>query len=151
MPKMATANTYEESLDAFRMALFGESDTGRKHFEQYWKRLKERTVEPPLLDAVPLNPGGNSQIKAILDADKPEHVRWPDRVAEMRMPVLVANGEDDLVLSTKRTLDLYYRLPNAQLILYPNSGHGFLWQYARLFGEHINMFLDSEDFDANIS
>lgn len=144
---MATANTYEESMSAFRLALFGESDIGRSHFEQYWKRLEERTVEPPLLDAVELDPGGQSQIKAILDADKPENVRWPDRVAEFKMPVLVANGEDDLVLSTNRTLDLWKRLPNAQLVLYPKSGHGFLWQYAELFGHQVNVFLDTDAFD----
>lgn len=146
---MATANTYEESIEAFCHALFGESDSGRKHFEQYWNRLQQRTIEPPDLNALALQPGGKNQITAILDADKPENVRWPDRLAEMKMPVLVANGEDDLVLSTNRTLELWRRLPNAQLVLYPKSGHGFLWQYAELFGNQINLFLDSDALDGN--
>ena len=148
---MATAKTYEDSKDAFRLALFGDSTVGRKQFEANWHRLKERIAEPPLLEALELDPGGNNQISAVLNADKPENVRWPDRLAGLTMPVLVANGEDDLVLSTSRTLDLFYRLPNAQLVLYPKSGHGFLWQYAELFGKQVNMFLDSTDFDKSLS
>lgn len=148
---MATAKTMNESKDAFRLALFGDSAIGRRQFEAYWHRLEERTIEPPLLEALELDPAGNNQISAVLNADKPENVRWPDRLAELTMPVLVANGEDDLVLSTNRTLDLFYRLPNAQLVLYPKSGHGFLWQYAELFGTQVNMFLDSTDFDQNLS
>jgi pimeloyl-ACP methyl ester carboxylesterase len=33
-------------------------------------------------------------------------------------------------------------LPNAQLHLYPDSGHGFLFQYAVQFGTEVNTFLD---------
>lgn len=32
---------------------------------------------------------------------------------------------------------------NAQLHLYPDSGHGFLFQYARSFSQLINDFLDT--------
>ena len=35
------------------------------------------------------------------------------------------------------------QLPNAQLILYPNSGHGFLFQYAALFAKHALLFLEA--------
>lgn len=147
MMGMATAKTYGESRDAFRLALCGESEAGRRQFDEYWQRLQERTAEPPMLEPLELEPGANNQIKAIMDADKPESMRWPDRLAELKMPVLVANGKDDLTLSTTRTLHLFNRLPNAQLVIYPNSGHGFLWQYAEMFGEQVNTFLDTDDFD----
>jgi len=35
------------------------------------------------------------------------------------------------------------QLPNAQLIIYPNSGHGFLFQYAELFAKHAVLFLQA--------
>lgn len=63
------------------------------------------------------------------------------------MPVLVCNGDNDLVLGNARTLELFHRLSNAQLIMYPKSGHGFLWQYAELFAEHVSIFLDTAAFD----
>lgn len=57
---MATAKTYDESKDAFRLALFGESTIGRRHFEEYWHRLEQRKAEPALLEALELDPGGNN-------------------------------------------------------------------------------------------
>lgn len=36
---------------------------------------------------------------------------------------------------------LQQKVPNGQLILYPNSGHGFLYQYATLFTKHVELFL----------
>jgi hypothetical protein len=35
------------------------------------------------------------------------------------------------------------QLLNAQLIVYPNSGHGFLFQYAALFAKHVLLFLEA--------
>ena len=150
MMAMATAVTYEESHEAFKHALFGESPEGSSLFESYWKRLQDRTVEPPNLEPVPLDKGGNSQIAAVVNADKPENVKFPDRLAALRMPVLVANGSNDLTLGLVRTLDLHQRLQNSQLVIYPNSGHGFLWQYAELFAEQVNLFLDSSAFDEEL-
>jgi pimeloyl-ACP methyl ester carboxylesterase len=34
------------------------------------------------------------------------------------------------------------KVPNGHLIIYPNSGHGFLYQYAQEFAAHVNAFLD---------
>ena len=38
---------------------------------------------------------------------------------------------------------MYQRMPQAQLHLYPDSGHGFLYQYAEDFAALINGFLDA--------
>ena len=48
-------------------------------------------------------------------------------------PVFVASGSNDLIIPTVNALVLARRLPNAQLIMYPDSGHGFLFQYHTLF------------------
>ena len=47
MMGMGTAVTYDESKEAFKLALFGESQEGADAFESYWQRLQRRTVEPP--------------------------------------------------------------------------------------------------------
>lgn len=144
---MARAETYEEGKEAFKLALFGESKAASDAFESYWRRLQERTVEPLNLDLLPLDKGGQSQITAMLNADAPENTSWPDRLAGLGMPVLVANGNNDLTLGLVRSLDLLARIKNSQLVIYPNSGHGFLWQYAALFADQVNMFLDTDAFD----
>jgi pimeloyl-ACP methyl ester carboxylesterase len=147
MMGMATAATYVESKEAFKLALFGESREGAEAFANYWQRLQQRSAETPMLDPVPLDKGANNQIRAVLNADKPENGRWPDPLAALKMPVLIANGNNDLTLGLVRTLDLHARLSNSQLVLFPNSGHGFLWQYGTLFAEQITLFLDSDAFD----
>ncbi|KAF2480453.1 Alpha/Beta hydrolase protein [Neohortaea acidophila] len=147
MGAMVKATSSQETKDAFRLALFGDRELHRKHLEAYWARLEERNVEPPNLRALDVEPGTMNQIKASMKADGAENARWPDRLAELKMPALVCNGDNDLVLGNERTLELFHRLPNAQLIMYPKSGHGFLWQYAELFAEHVNTFLDTAAFD----
>ncbi|MFL5657069.1 MAG: alpha/beta fold hydrolase [Ktedonobacteraceae bacterium] len=55
----------------------------------------------------------------------------------------MAGGSHDLIILTVNAIRLAQRLPNAQLILYPDSGHGFLFQYHTLFGQHATLFLGS--------
>lgn len=48
-------------------------------------------------------------------------------------PVLVANGEDDRMVPTSNSYDLARRLPNATLRIYPDAGHGGIFQEHRQF------------------
>jgi pimeloyl-ACP methyl ester carboxylesterase len=47
----------------------------------------------------------------------------------IRRPVLVANSEDDRRLPTRASFDLAHRLPNASLRVYPDVGHGGVFQH----------------------
>lgn len=67
-----------------------------------------------------------------------------DRLGELKMPVLVINGDDDLLIPTNRSWELLKGIDNAQLFIYPRAGHGFLWQYAKTVADDINKFLDFE-------
>jgi pimeloyl-ACP methyl ester carboxylesterase len=69
------------------------------------------------------------------------------RLAQVHYPVFVANGTNDLLIPTENSFELSQILPNAHLHVYPNSGHGFLFQHAELFAMHIGLFLDSVDED----
>lgn len=61
-------------------------------------------------------------------------------------PVLVTNGVKDVMVPTQNSYILTESLPNAQLIVYPDSGHGHLFQYPKEFAEHVNQFLNSEAY-----
>ncbi len=39
------------------------------------------------------------------------------------------NGESDKMVPTKNTIDLDRRLPNSQLVIYPDTGHGGVFQF----------------------
>jgi len=51
------------------------------------------------------------------------------------------NGNNDIMIPTINSYILEQHLPNAQLILYPDSGHGSQFQYPELLVEHASLFL----------
>ena len=60
----------------------------------------------------------------------------------LRLPVLVVNGTDDIVIPTINSYILQQFMPSAELILYPDANHGSLFQYPELFVRHARIFLD---------
>lgn len=65
----------------------------------------------------------------------------PAALSAIQHPVLVANGEDDRMVPTDNSRDLAQRLPNARLILYPDAGHGGIFQYHEDFVSQAQAFL----------
>jgi pimeloyl-ACP methyl ester carboxylesterase len=53
----------------------------------------------------------------------------------------VLNGTRDVLIPTFNAFALSQQLPNAQLILYPNAGHGSLFQYPDRFLQDVSRFL----------
>ena len=58
--------------------------------------------------------------------------------------VLVAAGRSDLLIPAQNAVEIGYRIPNATTIIYPLSGHGFVFQFATLFAQHVGEFLDGK-------
>jgi pimeloyl-ACP methyl ester carboxylesterase len=50
-----------------------------------------------------------------------------------------------VIIYSVNSFILQQRLPNAQLILYPDANHGSQYQYPELFVRHASMFLADED------
>jgi pimeloyl-ACP methyl ester carboxylesterase len=53
------------------------------------------------------------------------------------------NGNDDIMVPTINSFMLSQHIPNAQLIVYPDAGHGAHFQYPGLFVAHTKLFLDN--------
>ena len=99
-----------------------------------WHGLEERTNDRDKAISVR---SFRAQLKAI-------H-RWgqqkPADLASIHQPVLVVNGESDKMVPTKNTVDLDQRLPNSQLVLYPDAGHGGVFQFHEDFVKRALEFL----------
>ena len=58
-------------------------------------------------------------------------------------PTLVVNGSNDIVIPTVNSYILQQNLPNAELILFPDSNHGSHFQFPELFNRYITDFIDA--------
>jgi pimeloyl-ACP methyl ester carboxylesterase len=61
---------------------------------------------------------------------------------EITRPALVVNGSNDIVVPTINSYILQQNLPNAELILFPDSNHGSHFQFQDSFIEYVTSFLD---------
>ncbi|UPK40905.1 hypothetical protein IVB18_50790 (plasmid) [Bradyrhizobium sp. 186] len=74
------------------------------------------------------------------------HSGYLSRLRKLKHPALIANGNDDIMIPTVNSIILFNAMPNAQLVLYPDSGHGALFEYSDLFVQQANLFLDHDNF-----
>ncbi|MHB8693612.1 MAG: alpha/beta fold hydrolase [Solirubrobacteraceae bacterium] len=65
-----------------------------------------------------------------------------NRLAGITQPTFVANGDNDTMMHTQNSHLLADHLPNAELRIYPDAGHGFLDQYPELFAADVHAFLE---------
>ena len=62
----------------------------------------------------------------------------------IRQPALVVSGSHDTMLPANNAYAMFKELSNAQLILYPDSGHGAPFQYHEIFVSHVRTFLEAQ-------
>ena len=68
-----------------------------------------------------------------------------ERLAELRQPTLIVNGDDDHFFPLKNEWLLYRELPNAQLAIYPQAGHAPHQQHPEAVAAQVNRFLSAQD------
>jgi pimeloyl-ACP methyl ester carboxylesterase len=66
------------------------------------------------------------------------------RLAQLTLPLLVANGVSDVMVPSYGAFVLAHEAPNAKLVLYPDAGHAFLFQYIGAFTEEVARFLKGD-------
>jgi pimeloyl-ACP methyl ester carboxylesterase len=83
-----------------------------------------------------------AQLRAIAASNEKSDGVW-DYLATITIPVLVVDGSNDLIIPTINGFTLQQHLPNAQLIVYPDSSHAPFYQYPDLFLAHAALFLNA--------
>lgn len=66
-----------------------------------------------------------------------------NELSQIKQPALVVNGNNDIMLPTINSYNLFQHLPNAKLSLYPDSGHGAIYQYPDRFVKEATDFLET--------
>ena len=65
----------------------------------------------------------------------------PQNLGAIDKPVLVANGDNDIMVPSENSRDMARRIPGADLVLYPDAGHGGIFQYHDQFLTRARAFL----------
>lgn len=126
-------NHPEDLLSLFFEVTPTSQQKGREFLERRAARTKDRD-KPAGLQA------RDAQMDAITEWGIPDPSQL-DRLAGITQPVLVANGDNDIMIPTPNSWLLAKHLPNARVRIYPDSGHGFLWQWPEEFAALIQSFL----------
>jgi pimeloyl-ACP methyl ester carboxylesterase len=101
---------------------FTTTANGRREAGRFIRRLKERTEYRDK----PISVGA---FRAQLRAIHAWGVQQPSDLSTIRQSVFVANGDHDRMVPTSNTVDLAKRLPNSELKIYPDAGHGGIFQF----------------------
>lgn len=116
---------------------FSQSEAGKKAAGEFLIRVYARTKER--------DPESG---KEIADAHGKALIVWtstPDpeytTLKAIQQPVLVVTGSNDTMLDTAGSITLYKEIKNAQLVLYPDSNHGSIFQYHDSFVNTADYFL----------
>ncbi len=124
--------------DDYLYGLFAPSARSQALGREYLQRVKRRTFdqdEPVSMATV------RAQAIAREEWGTPQ-VKPDERLKAVANPVLISNGINDIRMPTINSYRLSQILPYSQLILYPDSGHGFLFQYPDVCGKAFADFLD---------
>jgi pimeloyl-ACP methyl ester carboxylesterase len=112
--------------DAKQYLFFTRTPSGIAAGKAFLERLKERSENRDEEISV-------SAFFAQLSALRAWGQKAPADLSVVKQPVLVVNGDDDRMVPTVNTHDLAKRLPNSTLIIYPDAGHGGMFQAHALF------------------
>lgn len=108
--------------DAKQFLFFTRTPNGIEAGKAFLERLKERSENRDKEISV-------SAFLAQLEALRAWGQKVPADLSVVKQPVLVVNGDDDRMVPTPNTHDLARRLPNSSLIIYPDAGHGGMFQF----------------------
>ena len=108
--------------DPKEFLFFNRNATGKPAARAFVNRLKERTVDR---DAPIKVRALQTQLRAIK--------KWgrgtPDDLSTLTQSTLVANGDNDRMVPSTLSEDLHRRIEGSELIIYPDSGHGGIFQF----------------------
>jgi pimeloyl-ACP methyl ester carboxylesterase len=108
--------------DPKQFLFFTRTPHGIRAGKDFLERLKERSENRDKEITL-------SALQAQLKALRRWGAKDPADLSQVHQPVLVANGDSDRMVPSENTRDLARRLPKSELIMYPDSGHGAVFQF----------------------
>jgi pimeloyl-ACP methyl ester carboxylesterase len=99
---------------------------------------RKEDLDPPAEPEVAAN-----QMAAFREWEQFSGERFAD-LKSIRHPILIVNGVNDEMIPISNSYRLVENLPNAVLLVYPDSGHGSFFQFHESFVRQAAAFLNSD-------
>jgi pimeloyl-ACP methyl ester carboxylesterase len=110
---------------------------GMAFLERFRKRAKDR--DPEVNDKV-----APAQRAAIEEYATPRERPYAYLKA-IKQPTLIVGGSNDLIIYPRNSFILQQNLPNAELLIYPDTGHGPHDRYPEMFVRDVSDFLSATE------
>jgi pimeloyl-ACP methyl ester carboxylesterase len=133
------ARADDNGPDEYLWLFFEHTDTSRALGREYYARLGTRTEHRDKPNGIQVK---EAQYDAVVEWGIPERSKL-ERLAGIRQPTLVANGDNDTMIPTVNSHILGDHLPDARVRIFPDAGHGFLFQWPVEFAAAVEAFLSS--------
>ena len=129
--------TYEPQDLMWGPIFFSASEKGQAAANAYYARTHQRADrDTPVSDEAKAAHWGAAR------AWGQKYEGSHDYLADITQPTLVVNGSNDVVVPTVNSFILQQEIPNARLVLYPDSNHGAHFEYHEHFTREAAYFLD---------
>jgi pimeloyl-ACP methyl ester carboxylesterase len=119
--------------------MFAHTETSKAKGMEFLSRFMERREgrDVPTSDAA-----RDAQYDAIVEWGVPDHAAL-QRLTGIKSPTLIIQGDNDLMIPTKLSHLMAGLIPDAQIRIYPDAAHGFLFQYPAEVASEVGTFLAS--------
>ena len=121
--------------DPKEFLFFNRNATGKPAAKAFVKRLEERTEDR---DAKIKTRAFQTQLKAIKKYGR----GTPSDLSKLTQPTLIANGDNDRMVPSVLSEDMHRRIKGSELVIYPDSGHGGIFQFHEQFAPVAVEFLN---------
>jgi len=122
--------------DPKEFLFFNRNAAGKPAAKAFVKRLQERTVDRD-------QPIGIKAFRTQLKAIQKFGRSTPSDLSTFTQPTLIANGDNDRMVPSVLSEDLHRRIKGSKLIIYPDSGHGGVFQFHDKFAPVAAEFLSA--------
>ena len=134
---IGAVGTPRTSPEEYLSVFFTQSAASRQAGREALGRMAARTHDR---DQVTTWPTREAQYDAVCTWGIPDHPLL-QRLAAIEMPVFVANGDSDPMMLPHYSYLLAGLIPHAQVTIYPDAAHGFLFQHHAQFAADVEAFL----------
>ena len=136
---MSAAGQSAPNEEAMMQLFFYPSDTSRALGAAWWKRVQERSAEGEQRTTFVDEAGGQQQIAAITSFVSDLGIF--EKMKQIDIPTLITNGKADIMTPTSNSFLLQQHMKNAKLHIFPDSGHGHLYQFPEKYASYLEVFL----------